>query len=518
MARGSSSRRSSSRDAMRKKRGASSGIKQPPWRGTMENRFPPMEPLSADQLEAIHEATLDLLEQHGIEAMGDEALDLYQGAGATVDRSTGMVKMDRDLVMELVGKAPSSFKLTPRNPDRTITLGGNGINFGLVSGPPNVHDCINGRRPGNWDDYLKLVKFAQFFNCITVLGNQAVAPVDLPANIRHMDTTKANVVYTDKMFNHQLIGAGRARDSVEIVARGRGLSVEDMIDDPSCIGNINVNSPRKLDEHMATGAIAMAELGQATIVTPFTLMGAMTPVTMAAGLVQQNAEALFGIALTQIVRPGVPVVYGGFTSNVDMKSGAPAFGTPENAKANLAGGQLARRYNLPYRTSGCNASNCVDAQATYETFMSLWGAVMGYGNIIYHSAGWLEGGLVASFEKVIVDVEIIQHMSAMLDPINTDPDEIDVAAITTVDPGGHFFGSDHTMARYETAFYPPILSDWTNSEQWLLEGAQDATQRATVLWQRVLEEYEQPPLEQDRLESIEAYMAKRVEEIGSGEP
>lgn len=518
MPRGSSSRRSSSRDAMRKKRGAASGIKQAPWRGTMKNRYAPMEPLSADQLEAIHEATLDLLENHGIEAMGDQALDLYQSAGADVDRATGMVRMDRNLVMELIGKAPSEFALTPRNPDRTITLGGNGINFGLVSGPPNVHDCINGRRTGNWEDYKKLAKFAQFFNCINVLGNQAVAPVDLPANTRHMDTTRANVVYTDKMFNHQLIGAGRARDSVEIVARGRGMTVEQMIDDPACIGNININSPRKLDEHMATGAIRMAELGQATIVTPFTLMGAMTPVTMAAGLVQQNAEALFGIALTQIVRPGVPVVYGGFTSNVDMKSGAPAFGTPENAKANLAGGQLARRYNLPYRTSGCNASNAVDAQATYETFMSLWSAVMGYGNIIYHAAGWLEGGLVASFEKVIVDVEMIQHMSALLDPISTAPDEIDISAITSVNPGGHFFGTDHTMARYENAFYPPILSDWTNSEQWQLDGAKDATQRATELWQRVLKEYEQPELDPARLESIDAYIAGRVEEIGSGEP
>ena len=503
---------------MRERRGAASGIKQLPWMKVIRNPFPPMQPLSADQVEAIHEASLDLMERVGIEAMGDRALDLYEQAGADVDRASGLVKMDRALVMELVGKAPSEFTLTPRNAERAILVGGNSLNFGLVSGPPNVHDAISGRRAGNYADYEKLVKFAQFFNVIRFLGNQAVAPTDLPANSRHMDTTRANVVFTDKAFNHQVIGAGRAKDSCEIVARACGMTLAEMAERPACIGNINVNSPRKLDEHMATGAIQMAELGQATIVTPFTLMGAMTPVTLAAGLVQQNAEALFGICLTQIVRPGAPVVYGGFTSNVDMKSGAPAFGTPENAKANLAGGQLARFYNLPYRTSGCNASNAVDAQATYETMMSLFSAVMGYGNFIYHAAGWLEGGLVASFEKVMLDVEILQHLVGFLTPIATTPEEIGLDAIAEVAPGGHFFGIGHTMERYETAFYPPILSDWTNSENWRLAGAKDTTQRATDLWQRVLEEYEQPALDPARLEAIDAFIAKRKEGIGTGEP
>lgn len=510
--------RTSGRRAMRERRGKAAGIPQLPWISKLRNPFPPMQPLSADQVEAIHEASLDVIEREGLEVNGDAALSLYEKAGADVDRASETVRMDRALVMELMASAPSEIVLTPRNPDRALTLGGDHVNFGLVSGPPNVHDCLRGRRAGNMADYQTLAKFAQFFNCIHFLGNQATAPTDLPANTRHMDSTRANVVLTDKAFNHQLIGAGRAKDSCEIVARACGMTLDEIMERPACIGNINVNSPRKLDEHMATGAIQMAELGQATIVTPFTLMGAMTPVSMAAALVQQNAEALFAMCLTQIVRPGAPVVYGGFTSNVDMKSGAPAFGTPENAKANLAGGQLARRYNVPYRTSACNASNTVDAQATYETAMAMFGGLMGYGNLIYHAAGWLEGGLVASFEKVMVDVEMIQHLIEMMKPIDTSPEELGIDAIAEVKPGGHFFGIDHTMARYETAFYSPMLSDWTNSEAWAAAGAKDATQRATDLWQQVLEEYEQPPLDPARLESIDAYIAQRKEEIGSDDP
>jgi trimethylamine--corrinoid protein Co-methyltransferase len=284
------------------------------------------------------------------------------------------------------------------------------------------------------------------------------------------------------------------------------------------IANININSPRKLDEAMSDGALALAEFGQPVIVTPFTLLGAMTPVTMAAALVQQNAEALLGIAMVQLFYPGSPVVYGGFTSNVDMRSGAPAFGTPENAKANLAGGQMARRYRLPYRTSACNASNAADAQSVYETMMALWGGVMGNGNLIYHAAGWLEGGLVASFEKVIIDVEVIQHVTQMLQPIDTHPEELGIDAICSVDPGGHFFGADHTMARYETAFYSPLLSDWQNNENWLAAGGKDATTRATEVWQSVLAEFEPPPIDIARQEALADYVARRKKEIGSGEP
>jgi trimethylamine--corrinoid protein Co-methyltransferase len=494
-----------------------SALPQLPWRA-IENPFPPLCPLSDDQLEAVHDASMRLVEQQGIEVMSERARKLFRAAGAEVEEASGIVRLDRELLLGLVGTAPSEFLLTPRNPAHAVRIGGNAINFGLVSGPPNVHDCIKGRRPGNYEDYCSLIKMAQSFNVISFLGNQATAPQELPANNRHLDTCRANILYTDKIWNCVSIGAGRTRDAAEIMALSRGLTLEEMAESPGAITNINVNSPRKLDEHMAEGAMQMAELGQATIVTPFTLMGAMTPVTMAAALAQQNAEALVGIALTQLVRPGAPVVYGGFTSNVDMRSGAPAFGTPENCKANMAGGQFARRYGLPYRTSACNASNTVDGQAVYETQFALWGAVTGYGNLVYHAAGWLEGGLVASFEKVVMDVETLQAMAKVLEPIAVSEEEFGLEAIREVGPGGHFFGSSHTMARYKTAFYEPILSDWQNHENWEIAGAKDATRRATDVWQRVLAEYEAPPIDPARLEAVDAYVARRKEEIGSGEP
>jgi trimethylamine--corrinoid protein Co-methyltransferase len=247
-------------------------------------------------------------------------------------------------------------------------------------------------------------------------------------------------------------------------------------------------------------------------------MGAMTPVSLPAAMAQQNAEALFGVVLTQLVRPGAPVIYGAFTSNVDMRSGAPAFGTPENAKANVIAGQLARRYGLPYRTSNANASNTVDLQAAYETSMATWGAVMGGANLIYHAAGWLEGGLTASYEKLILDVEILQEMVEFLRPIPWDADELGFEAIRDVPAGGHFFGSAHTMARYEHAFYQPMLSDWRSHENWELAGAKDAATRATDLWQQALAEYVEPAMDPAIRDELDAYVAKRKEEIGHGEP
>ena len=490
---------------------------QLPWINLV-NPYPPLEPLSGDQLGAIHEASMTVLEDYGIEVLSERVRASFRGAGARVDDSRGIVRPDRELVLDLVALAPGAFSLTPRNPNRQLEVGGAHIHFGMVSGPPNVHDCVNGRRPGNFADYERLVQLGQTFNAIHFFGNQSVAPIDLPAQTRHLDTYRASLILSDKVFSAVPIGRGRVRDAVEMVARARGLSLGELAISPSLFGNININSPRKLDEAMSEGALALAEYGQAVIVTPFTLMGAMTPVTLAAGLVQQNAEALFGIAMVQLFFPGTPVVYGGFTSNVDMRSGAPAFGTPENAKANLAGGQLARHYGLPYRSSGCNASNTADAQAVYETQMSLWSAVLGNGNLLYHAAGWLEGGLVASFEKVIIDVEMLQNLTCLFSKPKVNTEELALDTIGAVPPGGHFFGTEHTMQRYESAFYQPLLSDWQNNESWVEAGAKDATQRATDLWQQAIHSFEPPPIDPGRLEAIDEYVEKRKHEIGSGEP
>jgi trimethylamine--corrinoid protein Co-methyltransferase len=290
--------------------------------------------------------------------------------------------------------------------------------------------------------------------------------------------------------------------------------MERMLAEPSLMTIVNSSSPLRLDAPMLEGIIEMARHRQLMVLTPFTLSGAMSPVTIAGALAQQNAEALAGIALAQIVSPGAPVAYGGFTSNVDMKSGAPAFGTPEYTRAALAGGQLARRHGLPYRSSNANASNAADAQAIYESQMSLWGAVMGHANMVMHAAGWLEGGLTSSFEKVVLDAEMLQMMAQFLEPLEVSDDTLGYDAIVEVGPGGHFFGSAHTMARYETAFYAPMLSDWRNFETWQEAGSETATQRANTLYKRILAAYEPPALDPAVLEELNAFVARRKAEGG----
>ncbi len=505
------------RPGTRTRRSNSGPLTQLPWT-TVENPYAPMEILSADQIEAIHRTSLRILEEVGIELMSPGARAALRAYGARVDEASGNVRLDREMIDRALATTPSSFTLTSRNPAKTLVLGGRHMAFGLVAGPPFVHDCERGRRAGNYRDYCDFIRLAQYFNAIHLLGNQVCAPVELPANSRHLDTYRANLVYSDLAYHCTAIGAGRARDGIEMMAIARGISLDEMVRSPGVITIISVNSPRRFDEAMADGLMTMAQHGQPVVITPFTLMGAMAPVSLAAALAQQNAEILFGLTLAQAVRPGTPVMYGAFTSNVDMRSGAPAFGTPENSKANVASGQLARRYKLPYRTSNASASNVADAQGVYETEMSLWGAVLGHCNLVYHAAGWQEGGLTASFEKLVLDIEMLQLMMEFLKPIVVDEAELGFAAQQQVAPGGHFFGAAHTMERYEHAFYRPLVSNWQNYENWQLGGGKDATQRATDIWKRALEEYQQPPLDAAIAEALDAFIARRREAIGGGEP
>jgi len=283
--------------------------------------------------------------------------------------------------------------------------------------------------------------------------------------------------------------------------------------EPSVLTSINVNSPRRVDEELLEGLVCFAEMGQVNMVTPFTLAGAMSPVTIAGALVQQTAEALALIAYTQMVRPGAPVMFGGFTSNVDMKSGAPAFGTPEYVKATLAGGQIARHFKLPYRSSNVNASNIVDAQSTYESAMSLFAVVMGHAHMVHHGLGWLEGGLTASFEKTVIDAEMIREWAESLKPIDVGDGALALEAIRDVPPGGHFFGTQHTLERYEHAFYQPMISDWRNFETWKEDGAKTATERARDLWKKLLAAYEPPAMDEATDEALKDYMARRKPDL-----
>lgn len=500
------------RTSARRRETANSSIPQLPW-GQFNYALEPVTNLDPEQVEMIHLASLDLLERVGVEFMGQRARNAFREKGAMVDDSTGVVRIDRDLLMECIASAPSSFTLTPRNPERVIKVGGRFGFATLVAGPPAVHDCERGRRTGNFDDYCTLIKLAQSFNIIHAIGNQPTAPIELSAESRHLNCYLANILYSDKVYHCTAIGSARAMDGIDMAAISRGISREEIRESPSVLTIISVNSPKRFDEEMSNGLMTMAEWGQPVVVTPFTLMGAMAPATVAAGLAQQNAEALAGICLTQIIRPGVPVVYGGFTSNVDMRTGSPAFGTPENAQATMAGAQLARRYNLPFRASNSSASNVVDAQASYESASSVWSAMLSHVNEIYHGAGWMEGGLMASFEKIILDVELLQSVSLALSRPEINADTMGIDAISETPSGGHFFGHPHTMARYEHAFYRPLLSDWKNWEAWEEAGSVDARGRATQIWKQAINEYEAPAIDEGRREALESFVDRRKQEI-----
>ena len=505
--------RRGSRDARRARR--TGGVRQLPWR-RVTNPYAPIEVLTAEQIELIHDASMRILEEIGMDFLHPEAHEILAAAGAEHDAGTDRIRFDRGLVESAVARAPRSFTLHARNPAHDLAMGGNHVNFAMVASPPNASDADRGRRVGSYEDFCNLVRLGQFFNIVHLVGGYPVEPIDLPPSTRHLDALAALVTLTDKGLHGYSLGRERIRDALEIARIGRGVTYEQMAGEPSLYTVVNTSSPLRLDAPMIEGVIEMARHGQAVCVTPFTLAGAMAPAAIAGALAQQNAEALATIAFAQIIEPGTPVIYGGFTSNVDMKSGAPAFGTPEYSRAALAGGQLARHYGLPYRSSNANAANPVDAQAAYESQMSLWGAVMGHANLVLHSAGWMEGGLVASFEKAIIDVDMLQMMAVFLEGITVDDTELALDAIAEVGAGGHFFGAAHTLERYESAFYAPLVSDWSNYEAWVEAGASTAEQRANRIWKQVLAEYEPPPLEDDRREELEAYVAKRTAEGGVG--
>lgn len=485
---------------------------QAPLRG-LRNSFPPVEILSAEQVAAIESAAPAVLRDGGLEFRHPQARRLLAQAGATVDEDTAIVRFDPAMVLECVALAPERFVLHARNAAANAVIGGDAINFSPVAGPPNVSDLIAGRRPGTADAMRDLIRLNQALGVTQLAGASPVEPVDLPVESRHLDLYLAQASLTDRAWNARGIGRTRVEDALEMVALARGVSREALVTQPSLTTVINVNSPRRVDAELLDGLMAMVENGQPPVVTPFTLAGAMSPVSLAGSLVQQTAEGLAMVALTQILRPGCPVVLGGFTSNVDMKSGSPAFGTPEYVKATLAGGQLARHFGLPYRSSSVNASNCVDAQAVYETSMSLWAAIMSHANIVYHATGWLEGGLTASFEKTVVDAEMLRQWAQILQPVDTSESELAVDAIIGVAPGGHFFGAEHTLSRYEGAFYQPMLSDWRNFETWEEDGARGATDRASTIWRSVLDTFEAPHLEPERLEAMQAFVARRRTEL-----
>ncbi|MCO5084881.1 MAG: trimethylamine methyltransferase family protein [Rhizobiaceae bacterium] len=497
-----------------KRGGGSMAFEQPPFR-QLKIPFAPTKLISDDELESIHLASLRVLKEIGVDVLHDEARRIMKEHGADVREDSVRVRFDGDMLLELISHAPSEFTIHARNPAHDVRFGGNNLVISQMASAPNCSDIDNGRRPGNRKDYQNFLRLAQMHNILNTTGGYPVEPIDIHPSIRHLECIRDLATLTDKVFHIYSLGKERNLDGIEIARIARGISREQLLEEPSVYTIINTNSPLKLDIPMMEGIIQMSSHGQVVIVTPFTLSGAMAPVTVAGALVQQNAEALAGIAFSQMVRKGAPVGYGGFTSNVDMKSGAPAFGTPEYMKAQLVGGQLARRYRIPYRTSNTCAANTVDAQAAYESVFSLWGAIQSGGNFILHGAGWLEGGLRCSYEKTILDIDLLQMVAEFLTPLDLSEDALAVDAIRDVGPGGHFFGTPHTQSRYKTAFYSPILSDWRNFETWAEAGSPTAIERANRIWKERLATYEEPPMDPAIREELDAFVEKRITEGGA---
>ncbi len=475
-------------------------------------RFDPLRAVSDDELEAIHHASLRVLRETGIDFLDETARSQLAAAGAQV---TGeRVRFDPELVESLIATAPTEFILHGREPHRDLKFGGDHIIYTSVASPPFVTGLGQGRRDGNRIDYRNLIKMGQVLNAIHTVAGYPVEPMDIHPSIRHLEATHDMLTLSDKTPFVYSLGRQRNLDAIEMVRIVRGVDTDTLDKETSIYSVINASTPLRYDTVMLHGIQEMSARNQLIIITPFTLAGAMAPVTIAGAVVLQNAEALAGIAYTQVVRPGSPVAYGGFTSNVDMRSGSPAFGTPEYWKACLLGGQLARRYRLPYRSSNVNASNSVDAQSAYESVIAIWGAVMGGVNLLLHGAGWLEGGLLTSYEKFVIDADLLNMVTEMLRPITVDDASLAVEAIAEVGPAGHFFGSTHTQERYASEHFQPMVSAWRNYESWDEGGRLEAHQRAERLAHEIIAAHEEPPMLEDRRVELDEFVARRVQEGG----
>jgi trimethylamine--corrinoid protein Co-methyltransferase len=477
------------------------------------NPYPAVEILSPDQVEQIVEGALTILATKGMRFLHEEGRRLLIAAGGKADKLQQTIRFDREMVLEYLSYAPASFTLRARNSDRDIFIGENNIVFTSVGGPAFCSDLDKGRRPGTYAELCDYLRLVQSINVIHQEGGGAFEAMDLPPLSRHLDLYLAQFTLLDKNVQAYALGRDRTIDCIEMTCIALATDRSQLKRKPAVLGIINTNSPMQLDIPMSEAIIELASAGQVSCVTPFTLAGSMSPVSLAGTLVQQTAEVLAAVTLVQCVRPGAPVMYGSFASNVDMKSGSPALGTPEYTKMALASSQIARYLGLPSRTSNTTSSNCVDAQSAYESGMSLWGAVMGHGNLVNHAAGWLEGGLTASFEKLILDAEMLQMMTQTLKPIEVNEGELALDTIVEVQPGGHHFATEHTLARYQTAFYPTLLSTRENFESWQELGAQDTAVRANTIWKQLLQEYEQPAMNESILAALNEYVAERKKEI-----
>jgi trimethylamine--corrinoid protein Co-methyltransferase len=474
------------------------------------NELPRYEILDDASMEELDRGWRRIVSELGIDFLHDDAIAVLAAAGQDVDGQ--LVRFDPDWILEQVGKAPREFELQARNPERNIHVGGNHMAFGAVYGCPFARRGLE-RREATYEDFQNLVRLAQSFPQLDTPGGTICEPNDKPLDSRHLDMVYALLTLSDKPFMGSVTSGPNAADTVAMAEMVFGR--ESLEETPAIISLINVNSPLRYDDRMLSALIEYARANQALVITPFLLMGAMSPVSVPSALAQQVAEALAGIALVQAIRPGCPVVFGSFLSNTDMQSGSPSFGTPESAVGLLCTGQIARRYGLPFRGGGAlTASQTVDAQAAYEAAMTLWPTFLAGTNFVMHSAGWLESGLVSCYEKFVVDVEQLRMLQYMFQPLQINEETLAYSAHQEVGQGGHFLGAVHTLERFRECFYRPLLSSTENYERWSRNGGRDAAARASEIVQKTLDEYEEPELDADLKSELEAFVDRRRTELG----
>ena len=475
------------------------------------NKMPRYEILSAEAMDTLDRGWRRIVSEIGVEFLKPEALDLLRAAGQKVEDNN--VFFDPDFIMEQVAKAPREFDIQARNPENNVHIGGDHMVFSSVYGPPFVRDG-DVRREGTLADYRNFAKLAQSFASIDSVGGVVAEPNDAPLDSRHLDMLYATMTLTDKMYMGNVVSGVNARDTIamgEILFGGR----EALEKTPASISLINCNSPLRWDDRMLDAQFEYSAANQPVVLTPFLLMGAMSPVTIPAALVQQMAEALTGIALSQLIRPGAPVVFGSFLSNIDMQSGSPQFGTPESAIGLLCTGQIARHFGLPFRAGGgLNSSQLPDAQAAYESLMTMMPTFLAGTNFVMHTAGWLEGGLVSCFEKYVIDVQVLEMLQKEFTPLDINEESLAFGAHEEVGHGGHFLGAMHTMERFRTCFYRPFLSSSDNFERWTRNGSKDTATRAGEIYRSKIDEYEAPPLDEAVREQLEDYLIRRRAELG----
>lgn len=503
-------RRSGGRTGRRESRAA----RVPPAAPYIIRNLPTMEVLSEEGLSLIEGNADALLQDIGIEFRDDdEILDLWRSAGADVREQR--VRFPKGLLRQLISTAPAQFTQHARNPARNVEIGGNNTVFAPVYGPPFVRDLDDGRRYGTIEDFRNFVKLAYLSPHMHHSGGTVCEPVDLPVNKRHLDMVYSHIKLSDKPFMGSVTAPQRAQDSVDMAKLVFG---DDFVEQNVVMVNlINANSPLLFDGTMLGALKVYARHNQACIVSPFILSGAMSPVTVAGTLAQLLAEAMAGIALTQIIRPGVPAIFGTFVSSISMQSGAPTFGTPESNQLLLGAAQLARRLNLPFRSGGglC-AAKTTDAQAAYESANTLQATMNGGVNFVLHGAGWLEGGLCSSYEKFVMDCDQLGMLAVYGKGIDLSENGQALDAIHEVGPGGHFLGCAHTQNNFEQAFYLSQIADNNSLEQWEIDGSLDATARANSLWKQMLADYEAPSLDPGIDEALNAFMdAKKAAEPDS---